>query len=85
MQRHSAYHGYLITPGFQEVDIMPLIGSVGIEHSGRTQQKHDLVACHADFKALDRGRVDSVSLRDIHSIHAAGECYNEAASYQYGS
>jgi hypothetical protein len=24
-------------------------------------------------------------LRDIHSIHAAGECYNEAASYQYGS
>jgi hypothetical protein len=24
-------------------------------------------------------------LRDIHSIHAAGECYNEAASYQDGS
>ena len=64
---------------------MPLIGSMRIEHSGRTQQKLDLVARHADFKPLDGSRVDSISLRDIHSIHAAGECYNEAASYQDGS
>ena len=80
MQCHSARLVIFITALFQVVDIVPLIGSVGIEYRRRTQQKLDLVACHADFKALDQCRVDSVSLRDIHAIHAAGECYNEAAS-----
>ena len=80
MQRHPARLVGLVIPGFQVVDIVPLIRPVGIEHSWGTQQKLDLVACHADFKSLDQCRVDSISLRDIHSIHAAGECYNDAAN-----
>ena len=64
---------------------MPLIWSVQVHDCWGAQQEFNLLARHADFQLFNQARVDPVTLRDIHSIHAAGECYNDASPDQDSS
>ena len=64
---------------------MPLVRTKGIDNGRGAKKKFDLVARHTDFNPIDQLGLDTITLRDIHSIHAAGECYNDAACNQGGS
>ena len=85
MKRHSAGLRFLGAAVFEEVNIMPLVRAKGIDNSRGAQQKPDLVARHTDFDLIDQLGLDAVTLWDIHSIQAAGRCYNKAASNQGGA
>jgi len=77
MKRHVALLDTPVFTGFIVVDVMPPIRMVEVVHRGRAKQELNLVARHADLKFFDQSGIDAITLGDIHSIHAARECYNK--------
>ena len=88
MKRHSADLRFLSAAVFKEVNIMPLVRSKGVDNSGGTQQKPDLVARHTDFDLIDQLGLDAVTLRDGRQLlvynHSVRTGNREDGTYKNG-
>ena len=80
MERHIALYNIPAFAGFIVVDIVPPVRVVQVIHGGRAKQEFNLVARHADFELFNKPGVDAIALGNIHSVHAARECYNEESN-----